>query len=243
MATGWQTAYPLCRPSRLQAEGLPRAGLRAGLLPGVGGAGLGGGDLPDGLSLRDGEPVADGDAARPLRRHRGRTSSWEWTTTSTGRRERRASRRPSCYYARPITPRRGDRAGDPCACRVGRDAGRTCGSCCSVTPRRRRPAFDFEFAGIVGERSLASLYNARDGGARAVAHQLLAHPEGDDGLRAAGRGRAPPERGVRVRTRREPDRARRAAADRRSRSGWPACSNQPSGASRWPSAPGTSCCR
>ena len=96
---------PPLRPSRLQAEGLSGAGLRAGLLPGVGGAGLGGGHVQDGLSVRDRQPVADRDAARP-RRQRG--------PLRAGRGPRHlpaatAQREPATvvHYAPPITPRRG----------------------------------------------------------------------------------------------------------------------------------------
>ena len=110
---------------RLQAEGLSGAGLRAGLLRRVGGAAVGGGDVPHGLSRASRRARGWRELLRErYGAHRGRRSSWASTSTPTGRSTLPRDDRHGRVLRAPLDAAPRDRAGPAGARRAGRAAGR-----------------------------------------------------------------------------------------------------------------------
>ena len=129
---------PAVGARRLQAEGLPGAGLRARLLRRVGASACGRRRPTGWATLRGGQPVAERGAARALRRRAPRPSSWASTSTLYRRARRCPPRRHGRLLRAPVDPAPRDRARPAGARASWSAAGPGCGSCCSAT--RSRPA-------------------------------------------------------------------------------------------------------
>ena len=167
--------YPVAMLPGLQAEGVPRAGPRAGLLSRVGRAHVGGGHVRPRASRAS--PPAPG-CEQVLRDRYGvarrRCSSTASTSTSTGRPADRGTRATVLFYARPATPRRATELGMLALRGADRAAGRTRAWSCSATASRRPRPFDYEFAGVLRAGRAGAALRPRHRRARALAHQLLA---------------------------------------------------------------------
>ena len=152
-----------------------------------------------------GEPVAARPARDALRRARQLASSSASTTTSTARARSRAGATRSSSTRAHVTPRR--------AVPLGRAGARGApaappGHALRAVRRREadaRPPFPYEQLGVASPEELSWAVLGGDRRAVALAHELLADPAGDDGLRAAVR---------RARGRQHRERLRRRRADR-----------------------------
>ena len=187
--------------ARLQAQGLPRAGPRAGVLRHLGGAHAGprrrtGMGCP---AIAPARGCATAACAAATERAGAGVRATASTSTSTAPPAARATRRRSLFYARPATPRRATELGmlalEELIARRPDTRVIVFGDT-QAAATRRSPTSSRECCSRTSSRAPL---RPRDRRAGALAHQLLAHAEGDDGLRPARGGRARRQRGVRVR--------------------------------------------
>ena len=189
-ATGWQTAYPLWTLGGCKLKAYLVQDYEPDFYRRVGRAAVGGGDLPHGLRLRRREPMAGGACCASATAPPPTSSSSASTSTPTAHSDVPRRRRHDRLLRAPLDAAAGDRDGPPGARRARPAAARHCESCCSATRSAPRAPFPHEFGGVLDAGLARAPLQRGDRRPRHLAHELLAHAEGDDGLRPAGRRRA-----------------------------------------------------